>query len=214
MDFLELSKKRFTAKKYDPTKKIPEADIETLKEILRLTPSSVNSQPWIFLTGSTEEQKAKIRPAVADFNWERLDTCSHFILITVHDELDEKFLLKIIEAEKNDGRYTTEAELKSDDESRKYWIGVRDTAHETLTWEEKQAYIALAVALYGAASLGIDSTPIEGFDKLAMDKLLGLNNYGLRSVLLVTLGYDAADDANRTRPKSRLPLDFLFHDIK
>lgn len=54
MDFLELSKKRFTAKKFDPSKKIPEDDIKKLKEILRLSPSSVNSQPWVFIFGSSD----------------------------------------------------------------------------------------------------------------------------------------------------------------
>ncbi|MCD8339202.1 MAG: nitroreductase family protein [Burkholderiales bacterium] len=214
MNFLELSKKRFTAKEYNPNKKISDADFETLKQILRLSPSSVNSQPWIFLTGSTPEQKAKIRPAVADFNWPRLDTCSHFVLIAVHNGLDEKFLLKIIEAGKKDGRLKTEEEIKADNESRKYWVGLRDSLGETQTWEEKQAYIAMTVLLYAAASMGIDSTPIEGFDPKAMDKLLGLTNYGLHSVLIVTLGYDAENDANRTKPKSRLSMDFLFHDIK
>ena len=69
MDFLELSKTRFTAKKFDPSKKIPEDDIKKLKEILRLSPSSVNSQPWVFIFGSSDEAKKKIRPAVNDFNW-------------------------------------------------------------------------------------------------------------------------------------------------
>ncbi len=57
MDFLELSKKRFTAKKFDPSKKIPEDDIKKLKEILRLSPSSVNSQPWVFIFGSSDQAK-------------------------------------------------------------------------------------------------------------------------------------------------------------
>lgn len=54
----------------------------------------------------------------------------------------------------------------------------------------------MTALLYGAASLGIDSTPIEGFDEDKMDKLLNLDNYGVHSVLVVTLGYDA-----RRRPQ-------------
>lgn len=57
MDFLELSEKRFTAKKFDPSKSISAEDFDKLKKILQLAPSSVNSQPWIFLTGSSEEAK-------------------------------------------------------------------------------------------------------------------------------------------------------------
>ena len=84
---------------------------------------------------------------------------------------------------------------------------------QTLNWETKQAYIAMTALLYGAASLGIDSTPIEGFDENKMDKLLNLDNYGVHSVLVVTLGYDAEDDHNRTRPKSRLEQSKIFFDL-
>ena len=49
MDFVKLSEQRFTAKKFDVNKKIPRDDVEKLKTILQLSPSSVNSQPWVFL---------------------------------------------------------------------------------------------------------------------------------------------------------------------
>lgn len=49
MDFVKLSEQRFTAKKFDVNKKIPRDDVEKLKTILQLSPSSVNSQPWVFV---------------------------------------------------------------------------------------------------------------------------------------------------------------------
>lgn len=104
MDFLELSEKRFTAKKFDPSKSISAEDFDKLKKILQLAPSSVNSQPWIFLTGSSEEAKKRIRPAVADFNWPRLDTCSHFVLIAVRNGLSDKYQHRLLEQETKDGR--------------------------------------------------------------------------------------------------------------
>ena len=214
MDFLELSKKRFTAKKFDPSKKIPEDDIKKLKEILRLSPSSVNSQPWVFIFGSSDQANKKIRPAVNDFNWPRTDTCSHFVVIAIRDGLSDKYLEAILDQEIKDGRLLSDQIVKEQRESRKYFVGLRDSAHTTLTWEAKQAYIAMTTLLYGSASLGINSTPIEGFEEETMDKILGLDNYGLKSVLLVTLGYDAADDHNATRPKSRLPLDKIIWEMK
>lgn len=95
----------------------------------------------------------------------------------------------------------------------KIFIDLRERTGQTLNWETKQAYIAMTALLYGAASLGIDSTPIEGFDEDKMDKLLNLDNYGVHSVLVVTLGYDAEDDLNRTRPKSRLEQSKIFFDL-
>ena len=76
MDFVKLSEQRFTAKKFDVNKKIPRDDVEKLKTILQLSPSSVNSQPWVFLWGTSDNSKKRVRPAIADFNWNRIDTCS------------------------------------------------------------------------------------------------------------------------------------------
>ena len=83
MDFVKLSEQRFTAKKFDVNKKIPRDDVETLKTILQLSPSSVNSQPWVFLWGTSDSSKKRVRPAIADFNWNRIDTCSDFVVIAV-----------------------------------------------------------------------------------------------------------------------------------
>lgn len=61
MDFVKLSEQRFTAKKFDANKKIPRDDVEKLKKILQLSPSSVNSQPWVFLWGSNDNSKKRVR---------------------------------------------------------------------------------------------------------------------------------------------------------
>lgn len=89
MDFVKLSEQRFTAKKFDVNKKIPRDDVEKLKTILQLSPSSVNSQPWVFLWGTSDNSKKRVRPAIADFNWNRIDTCSDFVVIAVRKGLDE-----------------------------------------------------------------------------------------------------------------------------
>lgn len=213
MDFVKLSEQRFTAKKFDVNKKIPRDDVEKLKTILQLSPSSVNSQPWVFLWGTSDNSKKRVRPAIADFNWNRIDTCSDFIVIAVRKGLDDKFQHTLLDQEIKDGRIANEEIAKECFESRKFFIDLRERTGQTLNWETKQAYIAMTALLYGAASLGIDSTPIEGFDEDKMDKLLNLDNYGVHSVLVVTLGYDAEDDHNRTRPKSRLEQSKIFFDL-
>lgn len=91
MDFVKLSEQRFTAKKFDVNKKIPRDDVEKLKTILQLSPSSVNSQPWVFLWGTSDNSKKRVRPAIADFNWNRIDTCSDSRLSLNASLLDNKF---------------------------------------------------------------------------------------------------------------------------
>ena len=54
---------------------------------------------------------------------------------------------------------------------------------------------------------------MEGFEKEKMDELLGLKQLGLKSVLVVTLGYRTVDDSNASRPKSRLPKEQLFTQL-
>ena len=99
MDFVKLSEQRFTAKKFDVNKKIPRDDVEKLKTILQLSPSSVNSQPWVFLWGTSDNSKKRVRPAIADFNWNRIDTCSDFIVIAVRKGLDDKFQHTLLDQE-------------------------------------------------------------------------------------------------------------------
>lgn len=210
MDFLELSQKRFTAKKFDLQKKISEEDFGKLKKILQLSPSSVNSQPWMFIWGSTQSSKKRIRPALFDFNWDRLDTCSHFVVIAVRKDLSEAYQKKLIDQEKADGRITSEEVAKTAFEFRKVYIDLLDSKGVTQCWAKHQAYIAMTTLLYGSKALGIDSTPIEGFNPEEMDKALNLDNYGFTSALVVTLGYDAEDDHNRDRPKSRWPEQNIF----
>ncbi len=210
MDFIELSEKRFTAKKFNPEKIISKSDFEKLKKILQLSPSSVNSQPWMFIWGSAKASKNRIRPALFDFNWDRLDTCSHFVVIAVRKSLPETYQRKLIDQEKADGRIKSEDIAKSAYEFRKVYIDLLDSRGVTQCWAKHQAYIAMTTLLYGAKAMGIDSTPIEGFNPEEMDKILNLDNYGFTSALVITLGYDADDDHNRDRPKSRWPEKDIF----
>ena len=71
-------------------------------------------------------------------------------------------------------------------------------------------YIALGTALLGAAALGVDATPMEGFDKAALDAEFGLDAQGLRGLVMLCFGYRAQDDFNAALPKSRLPEEQVF----
>ena len=74
----------------------------------------------------------------------------------------------------------------------------------------RQAYISLGFLLMGAATLGLDATPIEGFFPEKLDAALGLTEQGLKSVVVASIGHRSAQDFNATLPKSRLPADQLI----
>lgn len=213
MDLFELSSRRFTTKHYDSTRKISNSDIEKLKEILRLTPSAVNSQPWHFIIGSSDKAKQLIRPAIAGFNWPRTDDCSHFVVLCVKENLDETHLDAVTAQEDADGRFPNEAIKHEGDAKRKEYVSMKRDRGQLRAWTTHQVYIAMASLLYGAASLGIQSTAIEGYSPNKLDEILELREKGLRSVAIVTLGYGSPNDSNATRQKSRLPADAIFSEL-
>lgn len=183
MDIVELVRTRYTTKHYDPARRISDRDIADLMEVLRLSPSSVNSQPWHFFVTGTDEGKARVMPAVLDFNRPRVADASHLVVFAVPVEFTEE-------------RF------------RRHFVGLHQvTQEELLSWETRQAYIAMGFLLWAAAERGIDSTCLEGLDMAKMDECLGLAEKGLRTVCAVSLGYRLPEDSNAARPKSRLPMD-------
>ncbi len=89
---------------------------------------------------------------------------------------------------------------------------LKKTDHENVLWATKQAYIALGTGLIAAAAEKVDATPMEGFNAEHFDELLGLKDKGLKSVVLIALGYrDEENDANAKLKKVRWPKeDFVI----
>lgn len=209
MDIVELVRTRYTTKHYDPARRISDRDIADLMEVLRLSPSSVNSQPGHFFVTGTDEGKARVMPAVLDFNRPRVADASHLVVFAVPVEFTEERFRRLVAQELADGRVTTEdAASGAADAGRRHFVGLHQvTQEELLSWETRQAYIAMGFLLWAAAERGIDSTCLEGLDMAKMDECLGLAEKGLRTVCAVSLGYRLPDDSNAARPKSRLPMD-------
>ena len=83
------------------------------------------------------------------------------------------------------------------------------------THAAKQTYIALGTALIAAAYEEVDATPMEGFDPAALDDILNLKARGLRSVVLLPLGYRKVDeDWLVNLKKVRRPKDQLISKIE
>ena len=214
MDILELARTRYTTKHYDASRRIPDALMDELLEVLRLSPSSVNSQPWEFFVAGTDEAKERILPAVLDFNRDRVAKARHVVICAVHDDLNERYLDELLKQEEKDGRLPTEDIKKAQAASRAHFVNLhRVSASEIHAWQARQGYIAQGVLLLAAAALGIDSTPLEGMDFNKLDAVLNLRTKGLRSIYAVSLGYRDPTDSNASRPKSRWPRERIIHTI-
>lgn len=209
IDLEKLSEQRYTAKVYDKSRKIAPEQLQQLLALLRNTPSSVNSQPWHFFVVGSDEGKKTIEPAMLDFNKPRVLDASHVIVFAVRTSMDDAYLDHLLEQDDKYGRFRSEEDRAAQHGGRSFFVGLnRDK--DLVGWETKQAYIALGSLLFGAAALGIDATPIEGFKPAEMDEALGLREKGLTSVLVASLGYSSEDDFNARLPKSRLPQEELF----
>ena len=88
-------------------------------------------------------------------------------------------------------------------------------AEENFAHTARQSYIAFAYSIAMAAELKVDTTPMEGFDNEALDKLLNLREMGLRSVTLLPLGYrDEANDWLVNMKKARHPQSEFVIELK
>ena len=200
MNFLELAKNRYTTKHYS-TKRISDEDIAQLKEILRLAPSSINSQPWQFVfidDAATKEAFAKVSLNNAD----RVRNASHLVVFMANRSLPsfEKRLEKSATEMARVGFYQKVQKPKGD--------------VALYTWINNQVYISLGFFLSACASMGIDSTPMEGVLGAEYDNLLGDADY--TALFAVAIGYRDPEDSNQLhlRPKSRLPLEDVVKEFK
>lgn len=219
MDLARIALARHTCKAYDPSRKLSSEHIEQLKTLLRYAPSSVNSQPWHFFIAATDAGKARVAKATPDgtpysANGAKIKNASHVVVFCARTEIDDAHLATLLEQEEQDGRFPTREGREMQNKGRSFYVGLhRDTLQDTPIWAQKQVYLALGTLLLGAATLEIDATPIEGFDPALLDEELGLRKKGLRSVVLVALGYRSAEDFNAKLPKSRLPVETVMTEL-
>ncbi|REA63637.1 NAD(P)H-dependent oxidoreductase [Dyadobacter luteus] len=200
MSFLELAKRRYATKKYDPTKKISAKQINELKEIIRLSPSSINSQPWQF-TFVTDDIVKKELASQSYMNEPSVNDVGLLVVFSVMEDIKyfEKHNISILPEGWITGFY--EPMIKSNGDAA------------TKTWMEHQVYLSLGYFLSACISLGLDATPMEGINREAYQRILAQD--GFAPLFAVTVGYaDLSDWMHPTVfPKSRFELDQVIRSI-
>lgn len=219
IDIARIATTRHTCKAYDATRKIPADQVEELKTLLRYAPSSVNSQPWLFFIAETDAGKARLAKATPEgspyaANLPKVKNASHVVALCARTNVNDTHLATLLAQEEKDGRFPTPEGKEMQNKGRNFYVGLhRNDPQDMQAWTQKQVYLALGTLLLGAAALGIDATPIEGFDPQALDQELALNEKGLTSVVMVALGYRSTEDFNAKLPKSRLAAETVLTTI-
>ncbi|NRT16493.1 nitroreductase/dihydropteridine reductase [Flavobacterium sp. 28A] len=207
MNLTTILNNRYSVKEFDATKKISEADFQQVKDVLRLSPSSVNLQPWHFLIADTaagKERIAKGTQGFYHFNTPKVLDASHVIVIAARTNADDAYMNSILEQEDKDGRFAAQQFKDQMHGGRMLFADIhkydlKDSPH----WMEKQVYLNMGSLLLGVAALGIDACPMEGVDVKALDEEFGLREKGYTALAVVSLGYRKDTDFNASLPKSR-----------
>jgi len=176
---------------------------------LSLAPSSFGLQPYKFIVITDEAIREKLKPAA--YGQTPITDASHLVVFAYKKTFDEKDTERFIERIAEVRGQTRES--LADYESVVNSSAKRATDGGYMeTWNSRQAYIALGFLLETAALLGIDATPMEGFDPAQFNEILGLNDHS--AVAIAALGYrDEAQDWLATLPKVRMPREHLVQRI-
>ena len=217
MDLLNVSKTRYTTKAYDPIRKIPKEQVARLLEILRLTPSSINIQPWHFFIADNQAAKERIAKALVGkyaYNAPKVLDSSHTILFCTKADISEQHLDNLLTQDDISGRFKDAKARQGQKDSRSGYVDYyRNEKGDIQRWAENQTFIALGQILLAAGIEGIDATPIGGFDEQIINDELQLTEKGLIPSVLLTLGYRSENDFNAQLPKSRLDKEQIFTQL-
>lgn len=199
MDFRTFAEKRYTTKKFDASKRISEKHIEDLKHILKLSPSSINSQPWLFTFVSHKETKEALAD-VSFFNAPKIKDASHLVVFSVINNL-EHF-----------ERHVEENLAEGSVKYYKQFIKEQPT-ETTINWLTQQVYLSLGFFLAACAAMEIDSTPMEGIEPEKYREILKISNQ--KVLFAVAIGYRDANDINQPsiKQKSRLSVEKIITSI-
>ncbi|MCH2193879.1 NAD(P)H-dependent oxidoreductase [Kordia sp.] len=205
MSFLDKLNERYATKAMNG-EVVPQEKIDNILEAIRLAPTSSGLQPFEVFVITNDEIKSKIKEIA--WNQSQVTDCSHLLVFAAWDNYTEDRinymfdLTNEIRGFKNEGWENYRQMLLSSYPQK--------DAETNFEHAARQTYIAFMAAISQAAYEGVDTTPMEGFEPAALDKILQLREKGLRSTLILPIGYrDADKDWLVNLVKVRKPMEKL-----
>ena len=184
MELLDKLNWRYATKAMNG-EKVAQEKIDNIIEAVSLAPTSSGLQPFEIIVIKNQEIKEKIKPIA--WNQQVITACSHLFVFAAWDNYTADRINKVfdhtnaVRGFKNEGWENYRQMLLGNYPQRDAELNFNHAA--------RQAYIAFSQAIAAAAFEGVDTTPIEGFDPDAMDEILGLRAKGLRSCVILAVGY-------------------------
>ncbi|HTF80192.1 MAG TPA: NAD(P)H-dependent oxidoreductase [Cytophagales bacterium] len=197
---------RYAARKLNG-QKVPQEKLDSILEAVRLAPTAYGLQPFKVIVVDDLETRKRILPAIN--NQAQVVGGSTLLVFAVLSDINESTVSDYME----NIAHTRDIPLESLDGFRK---GILDyiknqSKEQVKNWAAKQAYIGLGTAIAAASLVEVDTSPMEGFNPLALDKALGLEEQGLSAVVLLMLGYRQGDDpAAKFKKVRKSTQDFIL----
>ncbi len=206
-DFSEAMDFRHACKVFDDTKKISKEEMHFILEAGRKSPSSFGMEGWKFLVITNDALKEKLRPACWD--QVQITSCSHLVIVLAAIDAVK------VESGIPEKRFSRREIPK---ESLDFYMKLyADHLKETLStpaniyhWTAKQSYIALGNMMTAAAYIGIDSCPIEGFEKENVEAILDIDTNKYQVAVIVPFGHRL----NAQSEQLRLPFEEVVEFIE
>ena len=196
---------RHACKKFDPGKKIPKETLETILKAAWLSPSSFGLEAWRFLVLESDGIREKLRPAC--WNQPQVTDSSHVIVILAEPGLADPSSPYIRENfERRD--LPEEAVNIYIEKYRNHMDSEVFPRMSAYAWCSKQCYTALANIMTAAAAEGIDTCPMEGFEKMWAEKILEIDTDQYEIAVLVALGYRFTEQTKRNRHPSETRIEY------
>lgn len=160
--------------------------MEFILNAARVSPSSYGLETSQYIVIKNEELKLKIQKAC--INQSQVSNCSHLVIV----------LAGIDEATVQSGIPRKRFErLNMPKENLEFFLGLYEgfskehlnNEEKIYNWASKQAYISVGNMMTAAAVKGIDSCPLEGFEKVKVESLINLDTSSHQVALILPFGY-------------------------
>jgi nitroreductase/dihydropteridine reductase len=191
---------RYATKQFDSSKKLSAEQVQFVKEVLRLSPSSSGMQPWKFVIVTNPELRQKLREKA--YGQAQITDSALIVVLCILKAVNEDHVNKVLENTAA-ARHQTPESLQ---EYRDLMLGLLKSKNpeQLKEWASDQVYIALGMLLSACAALQIDACPMEGFDRAGFDELLELEKEGCASYVVCAIGFRSAEDKFSQLAKARL----------
>lgn len=190
MNILEDLNWRYATKEFDAARPVSPEDLETLLDALILSPSSFGLQPWKFVVVENQELKDQLLPH--SWHQKQVVQAGHVIVLCRPKTFGADDVAHFIKSTAT--ARSQDPETLSGYQEMMSGFLARMNEDQVADWMKNQIYIALGNLMTVAATMRIDACPMEGFIAQEYDKVLGLSEKGLTSVVVCPVGYRAASD--------------------